>query len=76
MTEILIIIAYGVLSMFGGIWVGYSYHRSVTTGIAIQSIEKYVADKFPDPWAAYKKGVREGYEQGLRDGQEISDESS
>lgn len=33
-------------------------------------IEKYIRNQWPDEWAAYKKGVSEGYAQGLRDGQE------
>jgi hypothetical protein len=32
-------------------------------------INDYIGKKFPDLWGAYKQGVHEGYEQGLRDGQ-------
>lgn len=49
---------------------GWEAHKSRATPITIQSIEEYIESTFPDLWAAYKKGVSEGYEQGLRDGQE------
>lgn len=32
------------------------------------SVRHYIDTNFPNEWAAYKKGVFEGYEQGLRDG--------
>lgn len=34
-------------------------------------INQYLKTKFPTEWAAYKRGVDEGYTQGLRDGQEM-----
>jgi hypothetical protein len=33
-------------------------------------LNKYLNTKFPDVWTAYRRGVNEGYAQGLRDGQE------
>lgn len=48
---------------------GWIVSRYRQTPISTQFIEKYITDHFPDVWAAYKQGVNEGYEQGLRDGQ-------
>jgi hypothetical protein len=62
-----------IFATLGYVW-GWLSHKHQATPITIQSIEAYVKDKFPDTWAAYKKGVSEGYEQGLRDGQEMPDE--
>jgi hypothetical protein len=53
-----------------GLYWGWVIARHRQTPITTQSIEKYIEDQFPDLWSAYKKGVFEGYEQGLRDGQE------
>jgi len=37
-------------------------------------IRQYLDSEIPNEWSAYKKGVHEGYEQGLRDGQDDTDE--
>jgi hypothetical protein len=59
-----------------GFYWGWVSHKSQATPITTQSIEAFVTEKFPTEWKAYQMGVREGYEQGLRDGQEMPDESS
>ena len=53
-----------------GIFWGQAWAKRNATPITIESIEKYVSENFPNEWAAYKRGITEGYEQGLRDGQE------
>jgi hypothetical protein len=50
--------------------------RDGKTPINAQDIDKYIEDNLPDRWSAYTKGVSEGYEQGLRDGQDFPDESA
>lgn len=37
--------------------------------IKVNAIDDYIQSTLPTEWAAYEKGVHEGYEQGLRDGQ-------
>lgn len=77
MTDTTILIGLIVLvcavAAIGFLW-GWLSHRSQATPITTQSIEAFVTEKFPDEWRAYKMGVTEGYEQGLRDGQEMPDE--
>ena len=46
---------------------GYYYAKDNSP---FKNIDKYINKNFPDKWAAYKKGAHEGYEQGLRDGQD------
>lgn len=36
----------------------------------IKNVKDYLDHTIPNEWTAYKKGVNEGYEQGLRDGQD------
>jgi len=57
-------------------FIGYQRGRGVNTPIRTEDINRYISEKFPDLWAAYKQGVNEGYEQGLRDGQDLSHEST
>ena len=67
-TSILIGLAilYAVSAAMAFYW-GFTYAQ---TKYQLTDITKYLHEKFPDKWAAYKQGAREGYEQGLRDGQE------
>lgn len=79
MTDVMLLFAI-TLSILAvavmGFKAGWDTHKMRSTPITIQSIEEYINTKFPTRWAAYKQGVNEGYEQGLRDGQEIPDEHS
>lgn len=76
MIEPAIIIVNTIFSTLGGGFWGWGLARHRQTPITTQSIEAYIAKTMPDSWSAYKKGVHEGYEQGLRDGQELPNESS
>ncbi len=48
---------------------GLGYNAGADRGHkqAIKGVMKYVQETMPNVWAAYKKGVNEGYEQGLAD---------
>jgi hypothetical protein len=51
-----------------GLYWGYQYalhHHQIPD---VESVNKYIQKNFPNQWAAYQKGVFEGYEQGLKDG--------
>lgn len=50
--------------------VGYNYALKRYAWNDVKKVEEYVKATMPNEWQAYQKGSREGYEQGLRDGQE------
>ena len=52
-------------------WFGWElYKKSHPPAGDPHEIHKYIMEEFPDEFTAYQKGVREGYTQGLRDGQD------
>ncbi len=59
---ILCIILAAVFSL--GYWLG---KKNAPTAVA--GVKSYLQNEFKTEWEAYKKGVKEGYETGLRDGQ-------
>jgi hypothetical protein len=71
MNYMLIISFMGVALAF--FFAGYLIGAASRTPLAFD-VKAYIEKNLPDKWAAYKKGVHEGYEQGLRDGQEMPDE--
>lgn len=56
-----------------GFYWGYTF---AVRRFQLGQIQDYISKHLPDRWAAYKQGVHEGYEQGLRDGQEMPGESA
>lgn len=71
-AEIVIsLLIYNVLVVALSFYWGYNY---AVTKWHLGDLNAYITTRFPTPWKAYQLGVREGYEQGLRDGQEIPDE--
>ena len=55
------------ISITAGI-TGYQY---AVAKYRLGDINAYITESFPNEWQAYKRGVDEGYAQGLQDGQEI-----
>lgn len=70
MNETIVIIAL-IGTALGFLAVGWILGAASRTPLKAMNVEKYIQKNLPDRWAAYKKGVHEGYEQGLRDGQEM-----
>lgn len=68
METLTIAILVVILWFFIGLVLGYQsaihYHEIPD----VQKVNKYIQDNFPNQWAAYQKGVFEGYEQGVKDG--------
>jgi hypothetical protein len=50
--------------------IGWVLGRDTSKPFDIEDIHDYVQKNYPDAWAAYQNGVREGYAQGLRDGKD------
>jgi protein-S-isoprenylcysteine O-methyltransferase Ste14 len=69
-TLVIVLVVTLVLGFAMGFYWGRAWVLSHATPITTQQIERYLEEKFPDEWAAYERGVMEGYNQGLRDGQE------
>lgn len=70
--DILVILLVGVCWFVIGFGIGVGKRTPINT----EDINNYISKNFPNLWTAYKKGVTEGYEQGLRDGQDIGHESA
>jgi hypothetical protein len=51
-------------------YAGHQSHKTKSQEESIENVKYYLEHTLPNEWTAYKKGVDEGYEQGLRDGQE------
>lgn len=49
---------------------GRNSHEEKSRQESIENVKYYLEHSIPNEWQAYKKGVDEGYEQGLRDGQD------
>jgi hypothetical protein len=58
-----------IIMLFAFSW-GTSHEKDKQHDIQIQRVRDYLDHEIPNEWTAYKKGVHEGYDQGLRDGQE------
>ena len=56
---------------FIGAVTGYRYGIKKHQKQDHAKITKYLHEMLPNEWAAYQRGVHEGYDQGLRDGQDI-----
>ena len=67
LIPLIIIVITGFVFAFA--W-GYNHSASKQHEAQIQNIKDYLDHSIPNEWTAYKKGVDEGYDQGLRDGQE------
>jgi len=64
--DIVLIVTVVALAFFV---IGYVIGENTRVKPDPKSIEDYLAKNLPTEWAAYRKGVDEGYLQGLRDGQ-------
>jgi hypothetical protein len=51
--------------------VGFVMGRDTRRPTNMEEVQRYIKRQMPDVWAAYHNGIREGYAQGLRDGQEL-----
>jgi preprotein translocase subunit SecG len=51
-------------------YMGHQTHKKKSQEESIENVKHYLEKTIPNEWTAYKKGVDEGYEQGLRDGQD------
>lgn len=67
-----IIVSVGFSSFILGYNAGTQHGHTKATN----NIMKYIAETMPNLWAAYKKGVTEGYEQGLADANAGADNES
>jgi hypothetical protein len=54
-----------------GAFLGYHLGRNRQSKVPLKSIKTYIEKELPNEFAAYSKGVEEGYEQGLHDGQDL-----
>jgi len=73
MTDAIVIVAF--LIMFGTtLAASYYFGREANKTRHIANVKDYLDHTIPNEWAAYKHGVNEGYEQGLRDKEEDPDE--
>jgi hypothetical protein len=70
---ILIILALILWTCIGFYW-GAKLESRHQQAVPIDNIKKYLEQQMPNEWTAYQHGVKEGYTQGLRDGQGEHDE--
>jgi hypothetical protein len=67
------------LAMFGitllaAYYFGREASKTKSKAESIENVRDYLDKTIPNEWTAYKKGVGEGYEQGLRDAEDNPDE--
>lgn len=63
LTLLIELIMVGVVTFVAG----WTFGRERQHPIDIKDIDGYLKDNFPTQWDAYHRGIKEGYDQGLRD---------
>ncbi|HEX9016811.1 MAG TPA: hypothetical protein VF960_12540 [Chloroflexota bacterium] len=70
-VNFLIQIAATITMMVCAFLLGYERGKMKHTRVDVRA---YIRRHYPDQWAAYRRGISEGYAQGLRDGQEMPED--
>jgi preprotein translocase subunit SecG len=67
---LLLFILFFTVTLAFTFYMGHQSHKKKSQQDSIENVRYYLEHTIPNEWTAYKKGVDEGYEQGLRDGQD------
>jgi hypothetical protein len=62
------------ITLFAAYYFGKEASKTKSKAESIANVKDYLDKTIPNEWTAYQKGVNEGYEQGIRDGQDPTDE--